>query len=90
MGRALPRGDETAITFNLADEAGGKMALKFDYMENLITGSEIGDPRGDQVCYLPFFGSGDGQESVNQSLWYVGTILMKDYYIVLDATPSTE
>jgi len=76
------------FTFKLSEgsNGSGELNLDFDIDDFLISGSMIGDADGDQACYLPFFVSDDS----HQSMWYVGTIFMQNYYTVFDMTPYTE
>ena len=61
----------------------------------LISGSEIGD--SDDTCYFAIFKSSMSQKSfddkfndVVSQMWTLGTIVLKQYYVVLDMTPYDE
>ena len=61
----------------------------------LISGSEIGD--SDDTCYFAIFKSSMSQKSfddkfndVVSQMWTLGTIVLKQYYVVLYMTPYDE
>ena len=61
----------------------------------LISGSEIGDT--DDTCYFAIFKSSMSQKSfddqfndVVSQMWTLGTVVLKQYYVILDMTPYDE
>ena len=53
--------------------------------DNLVPGSHVGDDKGDDVCYTPFFISDNDSHT-----WFFGNMFMNDYYTVFDMTPFME
>lgn len=52
--------------------------FKFSSDRMLIPGSEVGD--SDDKCYLAVF----GQDEAKQDAWYIGNVILSDYYVVFD------
>jgi len=62
------------------------------YNDLHMSGTEFGDEKGDNSCYIPVFAHGLTKEMDKDydKLLIVGNIFMKDYYIVYDMTPLDE
>ena len=50
----------------------------------LLTGNQLGDTN--ETCYLPIFRS----VNLKQNTWYLGSLFLNNYYLVLDASPNVE
>lgn len=48
-----------------------------------IKGSTFNDKDGDDVCYLPFFGS----YNYFNNRWILGSVVLKNYFLVYNMTP---
>ena len=69
--------------------------MKISHQDLLVSGDEIGDTS--DSCYFGIFKSSLNQKAfavsdkaIVSKLWSLGTIILKHYYIVLDATPYDE
>lgn len=50
----------------------------------LIPGNKLGDTIN--TCYIGIFKSSE----IKQDTWYIGNVVMKDYYAVFDLTPADD
>ena len=53
--------------------------------DNLLPGSHVGDPEGENVCYSPVFISDNDDKT-----WFLGNMFLNEYYTVFDMTPFSE
>jgi hypothetical protein len=53
--------------------------------EYLLSGSHVGDPEGNNVCYSPVFISDNDTKT-----WFLGNMFLNEYYTVFDMTPFNE
>jgi len=51
-----------------------------------VGGSQFGDTKGDNTCYVPVFRS----PFASSTQWTMGTLFFSKYYMVLDQTPKSE
>lgn len=69
--------------------AGQPIQLELTLDEMLLDGSEVTGGSSKQ-CYLPIFMNNNPASPEADSTWYVGSYLLRKYYMVFDATPPQQ
>ena len=70
--------------FELGDSNTGSFTVTMDLSKLLIPGQNVGGKIGQ--CYIGMFSS----KSIEMDTWYIGNIVMEEYYVVYDATPAEQ
>lgn len=73
------------LQVNLTDSDGQVVSIELDRNSQFLAGKHINETLGEDTCFIPVF----GQKSLVDQ-WYLGNIVLSEYYTVFDMTPLDE